>query len=299
MKRAAMVVVILGVTAYTWAQQTPATQNPPAAQAGAAQTTTPPPAPAKRLPQAKTQPEYQAYQAAAAKANDPAALEAAANDFATKFPDSELRVLLFKESMAAYRSANNGDKMMEMGRKVLAIDPDSPEALINVAENLVAHTHDTDLDKEQRWAEAGKLLQHSLETIDTDIVVSPSTPQDKVTAFKADLRSSAYSILGTLASNQDKYPEAESYYRKSLDAFPSQPDPVVVLRLALVLDKQGRYGDALKEADKAVELTQQIPSLAEPAKREHDRLVQLTGGIPSSNSAPPANNAPAPAAPKN
>ncbi len=55
------------------------------------------------------------------------------------------------------------------------------------------------------------------------------------------MRSSAYSILGTLAYNQEKYPEAESYYRKSLDAFPSQPDPVVVLRLALALDKQGRY----------------------------------------------------------
>ncbi len=37
--------------------------------------------------------------------------------------------------------------MMEMGRKVLAIDPDSPEALLDVAEILVERTHDTDLDK--------------------------------------------------------------------------------------------------------------------------------------------------------
>ena len=296
MKRAAMVVVILGLALSTWAQQTPAPQNPPAAPTGAAQTTTPPAA--KRLPQAKTQPEYQAYQAAMAKANDPAGLEAAANDFAAKFPDSELRVLLFKTAMGAYRSANNGDKMMEMGRKVLTIDPDSPEALVGVAEILVERTHDSDLDKAQRWADAEKLLQHCLETIDTDIVTPPNTPQEKVDAYKSDLRSTAYSILGTLSFNQEKYPEAEGYYRKSIDAFPSQPDPVVVLRLALALDKQGRYGDALKEADRAVELTQQIPSLAEPARREHDRLVQLTGGIPASNSTPPANP-PAPAAPKN
>ena len=291
-----MMVVILSLAVPVWAQQTPAPQNPPAGQTSPAQTATPPAT--KRLPQAKTQPEYQAYQAAVAKINDPAALEAAANDFAAKFPDSELRVLLFKQAMAAYRNANNGDKMMEMGRKVLAIDPDSPEAQIDVAENMIGHTHDTDLDKTQRWAEAEKLLQHALETIDTDIVVNPGTPQDRVDAFKADLRSSAYSLLGTLAGDQEKYPEAESYYRKSLDAFPTQPDPVVVLRLTLVLDKQGRYGDALKEADKAVELTQQIPSLAEPAKREHDRLVELTGGIPSSSSTPPENQ-PAPATPKN
>jgi len=293
MKRAAMVVLVLGLVQFAPAQQTPATTAAPA------QGTTPTPA-AKRLPQAKTQPEFAAYQAAMTKANDPAGLEAAANDFATKYPDSELRILLFKEDMAAYRSANNGEKMMEMGRKVLAIDPDSPEALIGVGEILVERTHDTDLDKAQRWAEAEKLLQHALETIDTDIVVPPNTPQDKVDAFKSDLRSSAYSILGTLASNQEKYPDAENYYHKSIDAFPSQPDPVVVLRLALVLDKQGRYGDALKEADRAVELTKQIPSLAETAQHEHDRLVQLTGGIPTSApaSTPPAS-APAPAAPKN
>ena len=296
MKRAAMMAVILSLAPGLRAQQTPATKNPPAAPAGAAQTTTPPAA--KRLPQAKTQPEYQAYQDAMAKANDSAALETAANDFAAKFPDSELRVILFKASMDDYQRANNGDKVMEMGRKALAIDPDSPEALLAVGEILVERTHDTDLDKAQRWAEAEKLLQHCLETIDTDIVVSPSTPQEKVDAFKAGLRSSAYSILGTLAANQEKYPEAEGYYRKSLDAFPSQPDPVVVLRLALVLDKQGRYADALKEADRAVELTQQIPSLKEPAQREHDRLVQLTGGIPSSSPTPPADQ-PAPATPKN
>ncbi len=296
MKRAAMVVVTLGLALSTWAQQTPATQNPPAAQTGAAPTATPPVA--KRPPQAKTQPEYQAYQAAMAKTNDPAALEAAANDFATKFPDSELRVLLFKVTMGSYRSANNSDKMMEMGRKVLAIDPDSPEALVGVAEILVERTHDSDLDKTQRWGEAEKLLQHCLQTIDTDLVFPANAPPDKVEAYKSDLRSTAYSILGTLDSNQEKFPEAEGYYRKSIDAFPSQPDPVVVLRLALVLDKQGRYADALKEADRAVELTQQIPSLKEPAQREHDRLVQLTGGIPSSSATPPAST-PAPAAPKN
>ena len=42
--------------------------------------------------------------------------------------------------------------------------------------------------------------------------------------------------------------EAVGYFHKSIDAYPAQPDPVVVLRLALALDKQGKYPDALKEA---------------------------------------------------
>ena len=48
----------------------------------------------ERPPAAKTQPEFEAYKAAMAL-TDPAALEKAADDFATKFPDSELRTMLY------------------------------------------------------------------------------------------------------------------------------------------------------------------------------------------------------------
>src|SRR5262245_18234915 len=47
---------------------------------------------------AKTQEEYQAYQAAVSS-QTPEAMEKAANDFATKFPTSDLRALLYRASM--------------------------------------------------------------------------------------------------------------------------------------------------------------------------------------------------------
>ncbi len=105
MKRAAMMVVILSLAALAlWAQQTPAPQNPPAGQTGAAQTATPPAA--KRLPQAKTQPEYQAYQAAMAKANDPAALESGGQRFCRQVSGQRVaRILLYKAAMNGYRNA--------------------------------------------------------------------------------------------------------------------------------------------------------------------------------------------------
>jgi tetratricopeptide (TPR) repeat protein len=292
MKQAAMVVVMLGVTTFVWGQgQTPTTQNPPAAPAGTApspSTTQMAPQP-KRPPQAKTQPEFDAYQAAVANAKDPAAMEKAADDFATKFPDSELRVLLYRAAMHAYQRANNADKMLEMGRKVLAIDADDPEALVGVAEVLVERTRDSDLDKQQRWDEAAKDAQRALQTIDTDLAIPANTPQEKVDAYKGFLRSTVYSILGTLQFNQGKYTDAEGYFQKSIDAYPAQPDPVVVLRLALALDKQNKYADALKQADRAVDLSQANPTVLEMAKRERDRLVQLTGGIPVTETPPPSS----------
>ena len=74
---------MLGVAVWAEAQASgqPAKQNPPAAGQAA-------PAPlAKRPPQAKTQAEFDAYKLAMAS-TDVAALEKAADDFATKFPDS-------------------------------------------------------------------------------------------------------------------------------------------------------------------------------------------------------------------
>jgi len=301
MKQTAMMFLTVAVASFVFAQQpTPGKQNPPSAQSSStpqgAATSTPPQG--KRPPQAKTQPEFDAYKAAMANPNDGPAVEKAADDFATKFPDSELRVLIYRVAMHGYQVANNGDKMYEMAEKVLKLDPDDPEALIGASEVVAERTRDTDLDKDQRWAQAQKQAQRAMETIDTDLAFSAGTPQDKIDAYKGFLRSSAYSVLGAIAFSQEKYSDAEGYFHKSIDAFPAQVDPVVVLRLAIALDKQGRYPDALKEANHAVELTQENTTSGTLARRERDRLVQLTGGTtPAPASKPPAGTAQNPAPP--
>jgi len=294
MKRAAVLVAMLGAASLLSGQQTAPQSTQPAQSAtpatGAAETTPP----AKHPPQAKTQPEFDAYKAAGANANNGQAMEKAADDFATKFPDSELRPILYRNAMHAYQAANDADKMMEMGRKVLKIDPDDPEALIGVSEVLAERTRESDLDKDQRLDEATQLAQRALTTVDTDIIPPAGTPQDKLDAYKGFLKSSAYSILGTLSFNKEKFPEAEGYFRKSIEALPSQPDPVAVLRLALSLDKQNKYAEALKEANHAVELTDENSAAGGLARRERDRLVQLTGGSGAPANKPPAGNTAAP-----
>ena len=274
MKRAAMIGAVLAVGTWSLAQtKPPATQNAPAAQSSP----TPAAAPqGKRPPAAKTTPEYEAYKAAAAL-TDPAAAENAANDFAVKFKDSELRIVLFKNVMRDYQRAGNSDKIIEMGRKALAIDGDDPEALVTVAGELAEKTRDTDLDKDQRLDEAMKMAQKAVQTVDTDVAIPQGTPQDQVDAYKSQLRSFAFSIIGTLEFKKDNFADAETDLRKSIDAFPSAPDPVVVLRLAISLDRQNKYADALKEANRAVDMTQETTSAGKLARQERDRLTQLAG----------------------
>jgi tetratricopeptide (TPR) repeat protein len=295
MKRTAVILAVLSVALCAAAQNSgsPAQQTPPAAgQAAPAQGAAGPPV--KRPPQLKTKPEQDAYNSAVAL-TDAAALEKAADDFATKFPDSEVRALLYRNAMRMYQNANNTEKTEAMGRKVLALDGDDPEALVTVSEVIAERTRDSDLDKDQRYDEAIKMAQKATQTVDTDISVPAGTPQEKVDAYKAGLRSQAFSTIGTIDFKKENYAAAEDILQKSIDAYPQDPDPIVVLRLAIALDRQQKYPEALKLANRAVELTQdnaRMPAQVKTmAKQERDRLQQLTGGAPPAQptSQPPKN----------
>jgi tetratricopeptide (TPR) repeat protein len=300
MKRSAVILALaiagilsFAVSAGAQTSGQPAAQNPaPAGQAapGAAA----PPA-GKRPPQTKSQPEFDAWKAAAGIA-DAAASEKAADDFATKFPDSEVRVLLYKNAMRLYLNANNSEKTEVTGRKVLSLDGDDPEALVTVAEVIAERTRDTDMDKDQRYAEAISMAQKPMQTLETDLSVPAGTPQERIDAYKAGVRSQAYSIIGTIDFKKEDYPAAQENLQKSIDAFPSEPSAVDVLRLALTLDKLQKYPDALKLANRAVDLTQKQETsvVGTAARRERDRLQLLTGGA-----APAPAPAPAQTPPKN
>ncbi|HEY4052728.1 MAG TPA: hypothetical protein VGL74_03240 [Terriglobales bacterium] len=243
--------------------------------------------------QAKTQAEYEAYQAIKNKAQTPEEFEKAVDDFAAKFPDSNLRVVLYRGVMKSFQQADNADKMMAAGLKVLGIDKDDPEALIVVAEIQEEHTTAMDLDREERMDQAVANAQHALQTIDTDLSAPAGTPADRLEAYKKYLRSTALAIVGTIQYKRAQYPDAEGTLRKAIDADAANPDAVVVLRLALALDQEQKYQDALQQAKRAVELTKEDTDAGKSARTERDRLVVQTGGNNTPENSAPANAAPA------
>jgi tetratricopeptide (TPR) repeat protein len=300
MKRVAIILGIVSFAVWAGAQTSgqPAAQTPPTSSQAAAAPAT------KRPPQAKTQPEFDAWKAAAASP-DAAGLEKASDDFAAKFPDSELRVLLYKNAMRLYQNGNNAEKTEAMGRKVLTFDGDDPEALVAVAGVIAERTRESDIDRDQRFGEAIAMAQKATKTVDTDISVPAGTPQDKIDAYKAYLRSTAYSYIGTIEFKKENFAAAQENLQKSIDADPNNPDPIAVLRLALAIDKQATaaadrdkplsdklYADALKVADRAVDLTktQETGVVGSAARHERDRLQKLNeGAAPAQPQTPPKN----------
>jgi tetratricopeptide (TPR) repeat protein len=280
----AMMAVFLATgmaTAQASANQTPA---PP--QAGAVA-----PAPSgPHQPMAKSKDEFDAYNLAAAK-TAPAQVEAAADEFAQKFPNSELKELLYVRAMNLYQQQNNSAKVIVTGRKAIELNPTDPIPLVAVASALVMDTRENDLDRDARFAEAAKDAQAALDNVDTGLQVPPNVPPDQVAAAKANLRSIAYDTLGVIAMNKKDYAAAEQNFQKAADLMKDKPDAVVYLRLSVAQDNEKKYPEALDSANKAVEYAQEGSAEKNLAKQQQARIQKL---LPEKSASPAA---PAPSAP--
>jgi tetratricopeptide (TPR) repeat protein len=268
------------------------TASKPPAQAQSAQTAAAPAAPAaQHQPQAKSKEEFDAYNLAASK-TDPAQMEAAADDFAQKFPSSELRELLYVRVMSLYQQQNNSAKVIATGQKAIELNPANPVPLVAVASALVMDTRESDLDRDNRYAEAGKDAQAALNNIDTGLEVPPSVPPAQVAAAKANLRSIAYDTLGVIAMNKKDYAAAEQSFQKAADLMKDQPDAVVYLRLSVAQDNEKKYPQALDSANKAIQYAQEGSAEKNLAKQQQARLQKLitensTQPAPAASTPPP------------
>ena len=283
---------------------TPAQSTPAPAQAASQ------PAPAQastayKPPQAKTREEFDAYKAAAAL-TDPNKVLAAADQFAQKYPQSELRGLLYVQAMNGFAQQNDAEKEIEAARKAAAIDPNDPNPLIHIASALVQITRDNDLDKQQRYAEAGKDAQTAIDNIDTGMHIPPNIPEAQVQAVKNSILTLAYETLGVIAMQKEDYADAESAFQKAIDVSKAEPMARIFLRMSVAQDNEKKYAEALVNANKALQYSQPDSVEQTLAKQQQTRLQKLvgegaepsippTGATPPAATAPPATTTPSPA----
>jgi tetratricopeptide (TPR) repeat protein len=293
MKLVATVLLAYSLSTLGMAQAS-ANQTPAPAQGTQTGTAAPAPAASQHQPQAKSKEEFDAYNQAAAK-TDPAQLDAAADDFAQKFPNSELKELLYVRAMNLYQQQNNSAKVIVVGRKAIALNSTNPVSLVAVASALVMDTHENDLDRDSRYAEASKDAQAGLDNIETGLLIPPGVAQAQVAAAQANLRSIAYDTLGVIAMNKKDYAAAEQNFQKAADLMKDQPDAVVYIRLSVVQDNEKKYREALDSANKAAQYATEGSAEKNLAKQQQARLQKLIAE--QSGSAPPAPSQPQPPTP--
>jgi hypothetical protein len=273
MKAASLVLTIVLAGTLAVGQQPSATPAAPAQPAG------------KRPPQAKTQQEYKDYNTDYALSGG-AAVEKAADDFAGKYPQSELREYLYSKAMHEYQNENNPGKMLAMGEKVLALDADNSIALVLTATVLADSLSDADQDREQKMAEIKKNSKHALETVDTDFAPPPNATPEQIGAYKNTLESMAHSALGIMELKSGDNAGAEKDLHIAADLNKTQPDPYIWYHLALAQDhlatsmadkheQQKKYVEALASVNQALQYTASNPDLGRLAQGERDRLQKL------------------------
>jgi len=268
--------------------------NPPAGAQNANQQPPPPQASAtnpkgKHMPGPKTKEEYDQY-LAVSNAPTPATAEDLARQFEVRFPKSELLPLVFQQVMNKYQKADNGDKTLDMGRKVLQYDPDNVFALAVNATVLAERTRQTDIDRDQRLKEATADAQRALENIRTgNYVLAPSATPQQIQLFKDEVSSMAYGALGKAEMERENYAAAEQDLRQATDGPVGKGDAIVWYRLALALDHQNKYAEANAAITTALALAPADSSVANMAKNEQSRLKQLAAGGAASNPTPKSN----------
>lgn len=249
-----------------------------------------------RVLQAKSQEELKAYQDASTK-TDPAEMEATADAFAAKYPNSEMKGALYARAMGLYAQANNSEKTLEAGKKAIAADPSNPVPLVQVASILAETTRDTDLDREQRLDEAAKDAQAAIDNINTGLVVPPNAPPERVAAYKTSILTRAYDTLGMVNLSKKNYSAAEQALLKAADISKANPEAVVYLRLSVAQDQLKEYQKAVDSATKAVQYAPAGSTAQSLAKQQQARVQKLAeAGSTSGPAATPAA-APAPAKP--
>ena len=273
LKRASVVVVLCCFGAALPAQQTAVNSSKQAQPA------------AKHVPQAKTHAEFNDYNAAYATAGG-ASSEKAADEFAAKYPGSELKAYLYAKAMHEFQNENNPAKMLSVGEKVLQLDPDNSIALVLTATVLADGLNDADTDRQAKIGEARKNATRALDTVDSGFVPPANATPEQVTVYKSTLKSMAHSALGIVALKTGDDATAENELKLSTSLNVSQPDPYLWYHLALAQDHQKKYAEALVSIDHALQIIGTNSDLGELAKGEQTRLLTLTGG--TAPSTPPA-----------
>jgi tetratricopeptide (TPR) repeat protein len=225
------------------------------------------PSPAR--PQARSQQERSDFNAAYAL-QGAATEEAAAIDFANRYPTSELRRYLYSSAMLQYQRENNPVKMLAMGERVLALDPDNPLALVLTATVLADSLGDRDRDRDKKVS----TIKHNA----SRAIQAAEVGYSGGTVYKTSLQSMAYSALGIMKLKTGDDAGAEKDLKMATELAKIRPDGYAWYHLALAQDHRKKYAAALGSVEQALQLASSDPELQKLAEVEHERLAGLARG---------------------
>src|SRR3954467_3175592 len=222
MKRV-LVTFVLALTTAAWGQGSSPSQQPPASQPPAGQQ----PAATGQQPAAtgqqanvptsqkviKDPAEYNAY-ITALNTTDPAAKGAAMEAFVAQYPQSIVKIDALEQAMGAYQQANNQQKVEQIARQILSIEPNNVRALA-----IVVYLERGQIKDAATGAKARADAERGLQELQN------WKPADVSPADMEKLRNQMTGIFAGTAAfgalQQKDYANAQKYYEEALKVDPN------------------------------------------------------------------------------
>lgn len=240
-------------------------------------------------PHARSEQERDDYLAASNAARG-ADLEMGADSFAARYPESELRVYLYAQTMQQYQVENNAPKVLAAAEKVLALNPNHSVALVLSSLALADSLEANEPDRARKVEEIKRRGGRAIHGVQAGFVAPVSATPEQVEQYRRSLQSMAYSAIGIMKLKTGDDVGAEKDLITALALNKARPDASLWYHLSLAQDHRKQYSAALNSVEQALQLASSNPELQKLAEIEHDRLSGLAGRAPR----PPNTGAQAP-----
>jgi tetratricopeptide (TPR) repeat protein len=198
----------------------------------------------------KSKGEAEAYNALAkvAGAGDSDATIKAADDFLTKYADTALKSAALDMEASAYHDKGDDDHAQVYAEQAMQADPKDFQAPLLIAETLVSHTRENDLDKEEKLTKAEKDLNLAIENTKAAVKQNPGLSDAKFEDIKKVQIAKAQALMGKLFILRKKFGDAITNLQAATEADPQEPAYFVYLASAQL--QAGKNDDAIATCDK-------------------------------------------------
>jgi tetratricopeptide (TPR) repeat protein len=240
---------------------------------------------AQKQPAPKSKGEAEAYNAIVT-AMDPDARIKAADEFLTKYADTELKApVLFIEAYC-YQQKNDYEKMIVYGERTLEADPKHYGAMLMLAKAVAQRTREFDLDREEKLTRAEKYAKTAMDLLKDAPKPNPQVTDEQWMEGKREYMAQAHQALGFAAAVRKNFDGAISELKLAIEEV---PDPIAMVRLAQVYNQAGKPDDALALLQNVMAMENLHPAIRQFAQAERVRATQLksAGAKPPSPQAPP------------
>ena len=218
-------------------------------------------------PKVKSQQERDAFAALQNEPNPDERIQKA-DDFITRFKDSELKSMVLDMAADTEELKGDSDRAIRYAQRALSANQLDYQAMVLISGELARRTGDGDADKNEKLDRAAKLASEAIVTVQ-----SASNPDSehingaRWADLKRDILAQAHDNLGLIAFVRGSSDVAVREFKIAVDEAKTA-DPLSMIRLAAAYNQAGRPSDALILLNKVLALPNLSSTVRQFAENE-------------------------------